>query len=89
MSVARCSLYPPRPPALFTVVSVASSCASLGRRLVRTHSMDSLPPGFEAAQDGEGYTYYYNLSTGESTYDVPGGGGGERRHTPANSTSTH
>ena len=52
--------------------------------------MDSLPPGFEAAQDGEGYTYYYNLSTGESTYDVPGGDGGERRpgHTP-NSTSTH
>ena len=52
--------------------------------------MASLPPGFEAAQDDDGYTYYYNLSTGESTYDVPGGDGGERRpgHTP-NSTSTH
>ena len=54
--------------------------------------MASLPPGFEAAQDGDGYTYYYNLSTGESTYDVPGGGERRPGHTPAHSTahsSTH
>ena len=51
--------------------------------------MSSLPPGFEAAQDSDGYTYYYNLNTGESTYDVPGGGGESHLQSAPVHTSTH
>ena len=33
----------------------------------------ALPAGWSVARDPEGYPYYYNLSTGENTYDRPGG----------------
>ena len=35
--------------------------------------MGALPAGWSVARDPEGYPYYYNLSTGENTYDRPGG----------------
>ena len=35
--------------------------------------MGALPAGWFVARDPEGYPYYYNLSTGENTYDRPGG----------------
>ena len=36
-----------------------------------------LPEGWAAAQDAEGHPYYYNVATGEATYDhdLPSGGG--------------
>ena len=33
----------------------------------------ALPAGWSVARDPEGYPYYYNLTTGENTYDRPGG----------------
>ena len=32
-----------------------------------------LPEGWQMAKDNDGDPYYYNLSTGENTYEKPGG----------------
>ena len=34
----------------------------------------ALPPGWAGAKDGDGASYFYNLNTGENTYDRPAGG---------------
>eukprot|EP00931_Biecheleriopsis_adriatica_P065049 TRINITY_DN39669_c0_g1_i1.p2 TRINITY_DN39669_c0_g1~~TRINITY_DN39669_c0_g1_i1.p2 ORF type:complete len:167 (-),score=39.72 TRINITY_DN39669_c0_g1_i1:81-581(-) len=36
--------------------------------------MSALPDGWAAADDGAGNTYYYNATTGESSWEVPAGG---------------
>ena len=33
----------------------------------------ALPPGWAEAKDNDGTAYYYNLTTGQNTYDRPGG----------------